>query len=104
MFKANLKFASKTGPLDLIKPPLVEVEQSVFVHELGHVLGLVNLGTPMVTPHEDTHPDRRGHSNNQGSVMYWAVETSAIGNILGQNPPDDFDNNDRADLRARRNA
>ena len=100
MFKANLRFASRAGPLDLTKPPLVEVEQSVFVHELGHVLGLVNLGTPMVTPHED--PGNRGHSNNRASVMYWAVETSAIGALLGQNPPDDFDANDKADLRRMR--
>jgi hypothetical protein len=100
MFKANLRSAAKASALDLTKPALVEVEQSVFVHELGHVLGLVNLGTPMVSPHEDAqHP---GHSSNQGSVMYWAVETNLIGSILGQNPPDDFDANDKADLRAMR--
>lgn len=100
MFKANLRFASRAGPLDLTKPPIVEVEQSVFVHELGHVLGLVNLGTPMVRPHEDA--GHKGHSDNQGSVMYWAVETDAIGSILGQTPPDDFDAEDKADLQAMR--
>lgn len=101
MFKANLRFASKATPLDLGKPPIKEVEEAVAVHEVGHILGLVNIGTPMVTPHED--PAHPGHSTNPDSVMYYAVETSVIGSILGQNPPDDFDNNDSADLRAMRN-
>lgn len=100
MFKANLRAASKSGNLDLTKPALQDVEGSVLVHEIGHVLGLVNLGTPMVTPHED--PQHPGHSNNQNSVMYWAVETSLIGSLLGQKPPNDFDGNDNADLRAAR--
>lgn len=101
MFKANLHFASRANPLDLTKPPLKEVEEAVAVHEVGHVLGLVNLGTPMQTPRED--PGSPGHSTNQASVMYHAVETSLIGSVLGQNPPDDFDTNDKADLRAMRN-
>lgn len=102
MFKANLRFASRANALDLTKPPLKEVEEAVAVHEVGHVLGLVNLGTPMVTARED--PQSKGHSNNQQSVMFHAVETSVIGSVLGQNPPDDFDANDKADLRAMRNS
>lgn len=98
MFKANLRFASKANALDLGKPTLEAVEKSVLVHELGHALGLVNKGTPMMTPREDR--DHPGHSSNKDSVMYWAVETNFIGSILGQNPPTDFDANDRADLRA----
>ena len=102
MFKGNLKAASKQSSLDLTKPPLKEVEEAVLVHELGHVLGLVNHGTAMVRPHEDR--DHPGHSSNDASVMYWAVESSAIGAILGQYPPDDFDSDDKADLQAARNA
>lgn len=100
MFQANLKAASKTGPLDLTRPTLLAVQQAVAVHEMGHLLGLVNLGTPMVTPHED--PDSRGHSTNQASVMYHAVESTLIGSILGQNPPTEFDEQDQADLRRMR--
>ncbi len=48
------------------------VEQSVVVHEIGHAIGLVNNGLPMVSGHEDAaHPK---HSINQDCVMYWAVE------------------------------
>jgi hypothetical protein len=75
------------------------IEKITVVHEVGHLLGLVNIGTPMVTPHED--PTHRGHSSNEHSVMYWAVEGSdVVGMILGGNAPDDFDANDKADLHA----
>ena len=53
-------------------------EQAVTVHELGHVVGLVNLGVPLARPHQDSgHP---GHSNNSACVMYWSVESAQ--NIL----------------------
>lgn len=100
MFKGNLRFASRAGPLEVTKPPIEEVEEAVLVHEIGHILGLVNLGTPMVANHED--PEHPGHSRSRRSVMFWAVEVSAIGAVLGQTPPDDFDADDRADLQAAR--
>lgn len=48
------------------------VEQSTLVHEMGHALGFVNLGVPMVTNHEDTA--HRGHTTNSNCVMYWLNE------------------------------
>jgi len=73
--------------------------RSVVTHEFGHALGLVDNGAPMVTPHEDA--DHRGHSNDKSSVMYWAVESSnGLPVFGGSPPPTDFDNDDRADLRA----
>jgi hypothetical protein len=75
------------------------IERITVVHEAGHLLGLVNIGTPMVTPHED--PAHRGHSVNEHSVMYWAVEgADVVGMILGGTAPDNFDANDIADLRS----
>jgi len=48
------------------------VEQSVVVHELGHLFGLVNSGIAQATNHEDAnHPH---HTINDECVMYWAVE------------------------------
>ncbi len=74
------------------------IMRAATLHEFGHALGLVNHGIGMVTPHEDSgHP---GHSSNQRSVMYWAVETSNIVALLGGGIPEDFDANDRADMRA----
>ncbi|HEX2066113.1 MAG TPA: hypothetical protein VHI93_04800 [Candidatus Thermoplasmatota archaeon] len=78
--------------------------RAVLVHEFGHILGLVNHGAPMVRPHEAAecsgNPDR-GHSSNRGSVMFCAVESSLGFSLFGSGgPPTDFDEDDRADLRA----
>jgi hypothetical protein len=50
-------------------------EQGVWVHELGHLLGLVNNGLPMAAPHQDA--DHPGHDSNDGCVMFWAFDTSS---------------------------
>lgn len=73
-----------------------EIERSVLTHEVGHLLGLVNIGYMSRFDHEDpTHPK---HSGNPDSVMYWAVEDISLRNLLAGGPPDDFDEHDRADL------
>jgi hypothetical protein len=74
------------------------VFRAVLVHEFGHAMGLVDNGIPMVRPHED--PDHPAHSDNDGSVMYWAVETTNIFNLFRGGPPTTFDGNDKADLCA----
>ena len=50
------------------------VEQATVVHEIGHTIGLVNNGIPMVQNHEDQ--EHQKHTTNQDGVMYWAVESS----------------------------
>ncbi len=58
-----------------------EVEGYTLVHEIGHMLGLVNNGVPMVAWHEDlSHP---AHDTNSDSVMWWKVNISAIGPSIG---------------------
>ncbi len=56
--------------------PCQSAQLSVLAHEFGHVLGLVNNGVPMATPHED--PEHPGHSDDPECVMYWAYERSAV--------------------------
>lgn len=74
----------------------LEAERTVLTHELGHAIGLVNRGVPMVQPHED--PSNPGHSDNDDSIMTARVET---GGIFGfNNIPDDFDSDDRRDICA----
>jgi hypothetical protein len=73
-----------------------EIERSVIVHEVGHLLALVNIGYRSRFDHED--PQHPHHSNNPDSVMYWAVEDVSVRNILRGGPPSDFDDADRADL------
>ncbi len=63
------------------------VEQATVVHEIGHTVGLVNNGVPMVTNHEDSAHSH--HTTRTSCVMHWTVEsrsnilTSIGGLILG---------------------
>lgn len=75
-----------------------EIWQAVLVHEFGHAMGLVDNGAPMQRNHED--PEHPGHSNNQASVMYYAVETTSIATVFQNGPPTQFDANDKSDLCA----
>lgn len=77
-----------------------EVERSVLVHEFGHAIGLVNNGVPMVRQHEHDDPEKRGHSDNDASVMWPAIETTGIFAAFFETPPTNFDSDDIADLRA----
>lgn len=73
-----------------------KLEATVLQHELGHLLGLVDLGTSMQTPHKANG----SHCNNQNCLMYFASETTdALGFLLsGPVPP--LDANCVADLKA----
>ena len=83
------------GPI-FNRPSAEEIENSVLVHEFGHLLGLVNLVYQSPVEHEDE--EHKGHSNNEDSVMYWAIESANIGNIITGELPDDFDADDLNDL------
>lgn len=79
-------------------------EESIWTHELGHVIGLVNTGAPMVEDHED--PDHRGHDHDDGCVMYWAYEGAGLIDVLaervvgGNSAALEFDDACRADIAA----
>lgn len=75
-----------------------KLEATVLEHEMGHLLGLVDLGSPMQTPHKDaTHGN---HCNNQNCLMYYASETTDIlGFLITGNIPS-LDANCIADLHA----
>ncbi len=79
--------------------PAQSIEEAVVIHEVGHILSLINEGYTSPRKHEDAQHE--GHSNNQGSVMYWALDNSGVVQLLGgrTKPPDDYDADDRADLR-----
>ena len=57
-------------------------EASILTHEMGHLLGLVDNGLPMVTPHRD--PDHGRHDADDGCVMYWAYDGSALFDAIGE--------------------
>ena len=71
---------------------------TVAEHEMGHLLGLVDLGSPMQNNHKDAA--HGNHCNNNNCLMYYASETSDIlGFLITGNIPS-FDANCRADLTA----
>lgn len=78
--------------------PSTAIESAVNVHEMGHVLALVNIGYSSPRDHEDPQHDR--HSSNPDSVMYWAIDNVGVAGLLGgrTSPPTDFDQDDKADL------
>jgi hypothetical protein len=79
------------------------VQYTVWAHEVGHAIGLVNNGIPMTAAHEDaTHP---GHDTDDGCLMYWALESSeGISNLastlLAGGSVADFDAACLADIAA----
>ena len=75
----------------------VALETSVLEHEFGHILGLVNLGTPMQVFHQDTA--HGNHCNNTHCLMYYAIDTHlAFGAVSAAVPV--LDSNCLNDLRA----
>lgn len=44
-----------------------DVETATINHEFGHLFGLVNLGTPMINPHEDS--EAANHCSVEGCLM-----------------------------------
>lgn len=75
-----------------------KLESTVLEHEFGHILGLVNIGSPMQANHQDgAHGN---HCNNNNCLMYYASETTDILGLLitGNIPP--LDVNCKADLTA----
>ena len=80
----------------LNRPSAEEVENSVIVHEAGHLLGLVNLVYTSPADHEAS--DKPGHSNNEDSVMYWAIESVTVANFISGDLPNEFDQDDKDDL------
>lgn len=80
------------------EPPVTALETTVILHEFGHILGLVNNGTPMATAHQDEPHGK--HCNNEDCLMYYSAETTdIIGNLLGGNIPT-LDSRCIDDLRA----
>jgi len=80
------------------KPSVTVLESIVMDHEFGHILGLVNDGTSMQTPHQDTANGK--HCTNTNCLMNYKTESSRmIANLSGGTIPP-LDANCIADLKA----
>ncbi len=80
------------------EPSTSVVEESVIKHELGHLLGLVNNGTPAIANHHDE--EHGAHCTNEDCLMYYAVQSAGfMSNLLGSSAPG-LDDNCIQDLKA----
>jgi hypothetical protein len=72
IFKDVIKTTGDGMPLEAVPK---YVEQSTLVHEMGHALGLVNNGLPMIDKHQDKA--HGAHCSDSKCVMYWSNEGTA---------------------------
>ena len=94
IYEATVK--SLSGGLH--QPSTAVLESTVIEHEFGHILGLVNFGAPMQSPHEDSQHAR--HCNVDSCLMYYAATTGAsLMNVSGGTVPQ-LDAQCIADLQA----
>lgn len=68
---------------------------TILEHEFGHLMGLVDQGSPMQQDHKD--PLHSAHCNNTNCLMHFDVESTSGGNNTGIPV---FDANCLSDLRA----
>lgn len=99
--------ASCRGGLGL-QDVCAETELGVWLHEVGHLIGLVDNGLPMIQPHKDE--DHGAHDVSDDCIMYWAYEGSGAADALrtrllgGQSGPPPFDERCKEDIAAIRDA
>ncbi|MFC5046777.1 hypothetical protein ACFSTE_09800 [Aquimarina hainanensis] len=94
IYEDTLKELSNT----INAPTLPIIETAALHHEFAHLLGLVNVGTPTVTPHEDL--TAKGHCNISGCLMGATIEFgNSMMSILGNGIPS-LDPQCIADLQA----
>ncbi len=75
------------------------VESSVNHHELGHLMGLVNLGSPMQNQHQDEANGQ--HCIQSSCLMHFSIETGDfLQNLVGASNPPPFDKDCLDDIAA----
>lgn len=94
IYEQNIKDLSD----ELNEPNRVDLETTVLFHEFGHLLGLVDLGSPMQNNHLDTEHDK--HCNNESCLMFWKVENSGVLQMMTSGNVPQFDANCLLDLKA----
>ena len=81
------------------EPSTSMVESTVAQHEFGHIMGLVNIGTPTQTDHQDE--ENGHHCDVEDCLMYYTADTGdIISNLIGMSDVPDLDDQCIADLQA----
>jgi len=85
----------QTNSGGLGQPSRTKLESITTQHEFGHLLGLVDLGSPMQVPHKHS---TSYHCSNSSCLMYFS--TNVMGGVVVSGPVPELDANCRNDLRA----
>jgi hypothetical protein len=81
MFKQTIEEVCSNGVFGAFRETLcMRAERAIWLHEVGHLIGLVDNGLPMAAPHKD--PDHGAHDSSDACVMYWAYEGEQLVNVL----------------------
>lgn len=82
-----------------LSPSLTVLESTVLNHEFGHLMGMVNAGTPLQSDHQDTVHGR--HCTTDNCLMFWTAETGeGIINMISGGAIPSFDDLCLDDIRA----
>ena len=82
-----------------LAPARTVLETTVLNHEFGHLLGLVNAGTPPQSDHQDVEHGR--HCTADDCLMYWTAETGeGLLNMISGGSVPSLDGQCLADLQA----
>ena len=82
-----------------LAPSTTVLETTVLDHEFGHLLGLVNAGTPLQSAHQDEPHGR--HCTTEDCLMYWTAETGeGLINMISGGTIPELDAACLADLQA----
>ena len=84
MFKRTIERTCAAATISpLLRDQLCrDAELAIWTHEMGHVLGLVDNGVPMVEDHRD--PDHGRHDSSDECIMYWAYQGAALFDVLAE--------------------
>ena len=84
---------------DLLEPDRTMLESTILNHEFGHVMGLVNVGTPLQSDHQDVAHGH--HCDVEDCLMNWVVQTGdVVENLVNANSVPELDPQCQADLQA----
>lgn len=94
LFGENIKnYSGRIG-----KPDRTKLEATILLHEMGHLLGLMGKGTPMLEDHNDER--HVSHCQNRKCLMYFAIGTDDKFGYLIKGKIPELDEHCLADLKA----
>lgn len=108
MFEQTIQEYCASAPVLIRDDVCAAAELSIGTHEVGHLIGLVDNGLPMVEDHRDPDEAHGRHDASDACVMYYAYEGEALFDTLidqltgGGEAEIGFDDACLADLAAER--